>query len=231
MAKSKSKPVFNISGTVLGITFVNSTAYGKHIRAARGTYTPVEVNEAFKATSKQLISANLPAKMIKDAIDPYRIDFVHGMLWQRLVSIFRKQYKENGAFDFKALKDFEIHSEFPLTRLVTFQSTVSFDFLQSQIMVTLDFENHPDFKESGVDGYRVTGIAIHPDLRHKTAATYQIVLPVINLKDKVKPLTIAIPQHSDLTLLCVKLEACSKGEVVNNYATKGMKIMQVIEPG
>jgi hypothetical protein len=106
MAKSRS--IFKLSGTLKGITHVSSTAYGDHVRAARGTYTPVTLNESFKESGKALQLSNVFAKLIKDALDPYRANFKDGTLWRRLVSHFRQQLKDNNnGVDFRSLLGFQ----------------------------------------------------------------------------------------------------------------------------
>ena len=67
MAKSKS--LLNLQGTIAGLTFVKSGAYGDHVRAERGTYKPATINASLKKEGKMIVMANLPAKIIKDAID------------------------------------------------------------------------------------------------------------------------------------------------------------------
>jgi hypothetical protein len=143
MAKSDS--VINLRGTFGGITFVKSPTYGDHIRAARGTHKKAQVNDAFKKASARLLSANIPAKIIKDAIDPYRSDLMGGLLWQRLVSMFRKQLMNHGAFDFSNIEPFEIHADYPLERFLTLQPSITFDRKKYVLQVDIRYDRHPKF--------------------------------------------------------------------------------------
>src|SRR5688500_14469423 len=104
MAKANSLITFQ--GTVEGFTFVKSPTYGDHVRAARGTRKKAKLNAACQAQSKKLVKSNVPAKIIKDAINPYRRDFYHGPLWQKLVSLTNDQYGKHATFDFSKFKPF-----------------------------------------------------------------------------------------------------------------------------
>ena len=78
MAKADS--LITLRGTHGGITFVKSPTYGNHTRAARGTHKKAKVNAAFKRQSKKLLKANVPAQILRNAINPYRQDFLYGSL-------------------------------------------------------------------------------------------------------------------------------------------------------
>ena len=111
MAKSKS--THDLQGTLGGLTFVNSRTYGKHVRSARGTKKKAKVNKAFKEQSRTLVRANVPAKIVRDAIKLYLEDIPGGTLWKRLVSIFNKQLNTEGIVDFSKLTNLEVNKDHP----------------------------------------------------------------------------------------------------------------------
>lgn len=161
MAKSDS--IIKLQGTIGGLTFVRSRTYGDHVRAKRGTYKSANVNEALKHESKTLLRANVPAKIFKDAIDPYRGELTGGMLWQRLVSMFRKELKEHGACDFAKMERFEIHADYPFKRFLHVEPTIKFEKKKSILKVDLRYDSHPRFvKAKSVSGYRLTVLAYFP---------------------------------------------------------------------
>jgi len=120
MAKLNS--LFKYDGTFQGVTVVRSRAYGHHIRKARTKFT---LSEEMKQSTDFMKEANVYAKAFKDAIDPYRRDFRDGFLWQRLVSLFKKQLKEKGLADFKVLDGVELNKFYPLSRIVFTNAQVS----------------------------------------------------------------------------------------------------------
>jgi len=161
MAKTKS--ILELRGTIEGLTFVKSRAYGEHVRAARGTYKKAVMNKACQKTSKELLKANKPAKILNDAIARYREDFRGGFLWQRIVSMFKKQLKKKGRFDFGQLSEFEVHEKLPLTRIFNPDVKISIDETKGVLILSVSSDNQPTFGGRYIDGYRLRAIAIFPD--------------------------------------------------------------------
>ena len=226
MAKSKS--ILRLQGTYQGITFVNSRAYGDHVRAARGTHKKADVNEAFKKESARLLNANVPAKVLKDAIDIYREELRGGSLWQRLVSMFRRQLKEKGSYDFGELPPFEVHEDYPFKRFLDPRTELQVDKQKRVLTLSLSYPFHPEFPRSSfIDGYRLGLIAIFPDVGKLKSCTDLVYSGIIPLKSKVLPvtLTLPIPARSKSFVLCLKIDGCMKDIVNDTPATKGMRVL------
>ena len=227
MAKSHS--LLKLQGTYSDITFVRSRAYGDHVRAKRGTYKEAKVNDAFKSESKQLVGANVPAKIFKDAIDPYRTDIAEGQLWQRLVSIFRRQLNDHGQYDFGRLPQFELHSKHTLGRLLRISTTTSFDKDDSLLQVTINYDLHPKFtKARNVDGYVLSIIGVFPDSKRKTAAARLVTSETIGLTKSPKPVRfqLEVPKRTKCYVVCVKIEGCVNGIPSGFVSTMGMKVVE-----
>lgn len=204
MAKSDS--IIKLQGTIAGLTFVRSRAYGDHVRAKRGTYKKAEVNDALKQESKTLISANIPAKIFKDAIDPYRRTVTGGTLWRRLVSMFLKQLKNTGAIDFGKIGRFEIHADHPFDRFLFIQPTIKVAKEKPLLHVHIEYDHHPRFKVKGINGYRFTVIGMFPDLKKRTAKTIAVESNTIGLSGIIKPLDVQleIPAKAKIAALASK---------------------------
>ena len=226
MAKTKS--VIAFQGTFDNITYVTSKVYGNHIRAARGTHKKATVNDAFKEESKRLLHANIPAKILKDAIEPYRDEVKGGLLWQRLVSMFKRQISDHGSFDFSKLKPFEVHANYPLERFMSVQTKVKPDREQSTLNVTVSYNTHPRFERSSfIDGYMLSVIIIFPYVKGRTAKIVAVHSKVIALTGEVPPLQVKldIPPRAKTYILCVKLDGCMKGKVNDTPSTKGLRVV------
>jgi hypothetical protein len=225
MAKSNS--IIDLQGTFAGLTFVKSRTYGDHVRAKRGTQKRAKVNKAFEQESKTLLSANVPAKIFKDAIDPYR-DRKGGLLWQRLVSLFRKQHKDQGSFDFSKIERFEVDTDYPFERLLHVQPTIKSEKEKSILHVDIRYASHPRFlKSKYTDGYRLTVIGLFPDLKKKTAKTVAVASKVIALNGVIKPLQtqLDVPPKAKSFIVCIKIEGCTKGEMSNTRTTNGLCVI------
>lgn len=226
MAKASS--IIKLQGTIAGLTFVRSRAYGDHVRAKRGTYKKADVNDVLKQESKILLRANVPAKIFKDAIDPYLGQFKTGMLWQRLVSVFRKQLKTQGAIDFGQMERFEIWPDYPLSKFMNVQSAIAFKKEKSLLQVDIAYDGHPAFRKvKSINGYKFTVIGIFPSLKKKTAVTVDAVSEVIAMEGPVAPVRVklSVPSKSKVFAVCLKIEGCIDGEVSNTRMTEAMCVV------
>ena len=226
MAKANS--LITILGTIDGLTFVKSSTYGDHVRAARGTHKKAKLNAACQAQSKKLVKSNLPAKVIKDAIYPYRADFYYGPLWQKLVSMTNQELGKSATFDFSRLEPFEIHPNYPLDRLIDLRTNTSVDAKLSKLQVTLSYDMPPVFDKSlPLDGFRVGVIALFPDMKKQGAKTEIVYSNIIGLKEKIKPLRMefSIPARTKFFLVCVRIDGCEKGKTYDTLESKGMRMV------
>jgi hypothetical protein len=213
---------------------VSSKTYGDHVRAKRGTYTPVEVNKAMKRSISELTKANLPAKIIKDALEPYRVGLKGGQFWQNLVSFFKSQYRNDGTFDFTALADFDIKSKYRLPRLVMFHKViVEPDRANAVMNVTLVYEWPTFGRSKHVTGYRLSVIIIYPDLKKKKAITESGSSPILPLPKKEEGVEktlleqhykLPLPAKAKEFLFCLKMEGAKGDKVLTSAATMGMVI-------
>lgn len=232
MAKSDS--VISLQGTFGEITFVKSRTYRNHVRMRRGTYKKAVVNAAFKASSKKLIAANIPAKIINDAVKQYRSGLEGGSLWSDLRSTFRKQLKEDGAVNFSKMDPFEIHTKYTFDRFLSLQPEIAVDKKRSILKVRIEYNRHPTFrKASYIDGYQLTVVGIFPDLKKKSARTAEAQSEIRPLKGKVDAFDaqLTIPPKAKSFLVCVKMEGYMKGKVPASGVTKGMRVFEAGEIG
>ena len=227
MAKLKS--IIVLQGTFEGITFVRSAAYGDHVRRKRGTHKEAKLNEAMQASGKRLVTTNTPAQIFQNAIKDYRDGLERGSLWRRLLSMFRRQLKASGTFDFGALEPFEIHTKYPLARFPLIHPEVIVDAQNRMLKVDISYSRHPEFERSSfIDGYQLTAVAVFPNLETESAATVAARSPIIGLKDPVAPIEIrlAIPPEAKTFLVCVRIDGCMGGEVNRTPATMAMRMVK-----
>jgi hypothetical protein len=169
-----------------------------------------------------VIMANIPAKIFKDAINPYRGEFLGGTLWSRLVSFFRSQLKLDGKFDFSKVERFEIQERYPLDRFINARSTVKIDKKTSKLHAEILYDHHPEFKKvKYIDGYMLTVIGIFPNLKKKTAQTTSLTSSVFKMTEPLTPLLVELnlPPKAKDYMLCLKLDACINGVPTNTRTT------------
>ncbi len=225
MAKINS--LFNFSGTFRGATQVRSSTYGDHVRAARGTHKPIILNDAFVSSGKDLIKANRYAKIIKDAVEPYRTGFRDGKLWGRLVSHFKQQIKEGREIDFRRLEDFELFKAHPLDRIVNLRCESAYN--DSSRSLTLQTDITPYFDGlKNINGYQFTMVSIFIDKSQLFAQTMVADSSMEALSAFHKTIILQVPEEFTTVLICIKCEGCRDRELSSPFRTKGMRIVKVI---
>lgn len=115
---AKPKKNFKLSRTINGVTYVNSKSYQPHVRAERGTYTPISLSDGMKKSAVEQTQANLMAKIVFDAVNKFAPNFKDGKFWSRLVQRFRFLVKEKK--DYKLLDGMEVRPDYPMSRQGSF---------------------------------------------------------------------------------------------------------------
>lgn len=229
MAKVRS--IIGMSGSVGGMVFVDSKAYGKYSRAKRGTYKDAPVNDAFKKSGSELKRALPYAKMIKDAIDEHRGISRDGRFWSRLVSEIKKSIAKDEAVDFHKLKGLRI-AVHPLARTFILQYlTTRFD---KELYIGLTFPN-PQFKSVGrVMVYCVSVIAvfIHTPEQRATAKFISKDYPMTeDYSSTSLDASFIPPGFADTAIVIVKCQAMRDGELIANVDAVGMDVVEVVRLG
>jgi hypothetical protein len=109
---AKTKKAFSVKKEVV----VNSPAYGRHIRAARGSQTPAILNNALAAHADKTKSVNTAAKGVYDVLKLYGRGFREGQLWQAVLSRMRKAKHTDFKTLLQSLGGLELNSHYTLTR-------------------------------------------------------------------------------------------------------------------
>jgi hypothetical protein len=218
--------LFKYDGTFRGVTVVNSRAYGDHIRKARTKFT---LNKEMKESAAVLGQANVYAKAVKDAIDPYRRDFRDGMLWQRLVSLFKKQLAEKGSADFSALKGHELNKAHPLGRLFSTQTTASQSEHMLNIHVTSRYSKDPTGGKA--DGYQQTLIVLFVDDALKVQTFSESVYLSMKVDPGEQQLNCVIPEGTKTAIVILKCNFSSNNKTLDMQKGMGMRVEGVVGVG
>lgn len=209
-----------------GLTTVNSKAYGTHTRAARGTKSKVEVNDTLKRHNLLLINANIPARLVKNAIDTYRSDFPCGQLWQYLVGMFKMQLKIKIPLNVDRLMLKDINKEYTLARLIKqgFKKQITVGLRT----IKLDIEKlNPQFRRKAIDGYLLEVVVIFFDFdRMETTSdsSTSLILPLSH--DQVLSFELKTGKPGVHYLICLKLTGCVGQEVQSDNSARCMQIIR-----
>lgn len=212
---------------------VNSKAYGRHHRAARGSKSRAVLNPAMKAHGKRLRKSNIPAKLIMDALQPFRENFKGGMLWQRLVKHFAAQAKAGDEYSVAGIENWDLNVQYLTSRIMSVSDDIKPKDQFSYLEVSINYTFSKRFLErkSDITAFRITLIFLFPDFRNNRIKTIPFVLPDKLLSDSaLYSFIVEVPRRANSYLCCFKAEACRNGELHQNSANAG-KAMCLIASG
>jgi hypothetical protein len=195
---------------------VKSKAYGLHERSPRGSKSKAVLNRAMKAHGKRLRDSTMPAKLITDALQPFRENFKGGMLWQRLVKHFAAQAKNGNAYSVTGIENWDFNSQYLTSRLMTVsvEVTPEDDFSNLEVGVNYTLSRRFLERKSDITAFRITLIFLFPDFRNNTNKTIPFVPPDKLLTDSaIYSFIVRVPRHANSYLCCFKAEACKNGEL------------------
>jgi hypothetical protein len=209
-----------------GLTTVHSKAYGTHTRAARGTKSKVEVNDTLKRHNLLLTNANIPARLVKNAIDTYRSGFPSGQLWQLLVSMFKMQLKMKIPLNVDRLMLKDINKEYTLSTLVKqgFKKEITVGLRT----INIDIEKlNPQFRRKAIDGYLIEVVVVFFDFDRMETTSDSSTSPILPLShDQVMIFKLKTGRPGDHYLICLKLTGCVGQEVQSDNSVRCMQIIQ-----
>jgi hypothetical protein len=212
---------------------VKSKAYGTHERAPRGSKSTAVLNLAMKAHGRRLRKSNIPAKLITDALQPFRENFKGGMIWQRLVKHFAAQAKKGDLYSVTGIEGWDLNGQYLTSRLMTVnvKITPEDDFSNLEIEVNYSFSKRFLERKSDITAFRVTLIFLFPDFRNNKIKTIPFVLPDKLLSDSaLYSFIVEPPRLANSYLCCFKAEACRNGELYQNSGNAN-KAMCLIASG
>jgi hypothetical protein len=209
---------------------VRSDAYGDHYRRKRGTVKPVELNDALKLSNALMADADVYAKAIKDALDPFREKFEDGSMWSRLVKLFKRQLKKNGRVELKALEEFECHEKFHLRRILHRQLSVSVFEQNKTLEVEAMTYGALKARWEKAEDYRQILIVVFYDAKlDATVSSDTVILPLGKSKRNVQKLSLAIPDQSVTAIITLRCDFWRNEGPAGGNSRRGMEILQVVD--
>lgn len=228
MAKGSNFITHKLRGKLGNLQLVKDPRYGEYMRSARGTIKPALLNDECQASSKRMVEANAPAKAIYNAVRNEHKDY---FLWNRLVSVFRRQLKAGRAFHITDLKDLECSEKFQLDSLMLYTSyNIQIAKKDKHLCIDLAMDKHPDW--SYLDWkrpfqYRMSIIVVYPNLATGHFIKETAHGPITAFTAPVEPLSfeIPVPEQGERWLAFLLANVCEGGNPSGLARTKGMRVV------
>ena len=233
MAKVNNLATQGLKGTLDNMTFVNSKAYGDHVRRKRGTVKPAVLNDAMVQSKDRLLQVNETARLIFNSI---RNEHKDGSLWSRLLSVLRRQLKETNDNNVKCLLKLECHAEHTLTTMLRSDWFIEIaPIVKRRLCIDLKIPEAPMKRKKKYLPESQVGIhvifhdpvhnrlrkeEIHSDVFSKTSYPLQL------------PFVVPVPARVQSYAIFLKVTECINGEAKSWPQSTGMRCIAVgIIPG
>jgi hypothetical protein len=223
MAKFTPSVLGATSGTFDRTTFVNSKTYKPHVRARRGTHKPAVLNEALVQSSQRQAVANKFARLIFNAVRHIQKD---STLWTRIVSVIRRQLKNDTFPDMKDFVLLECSKKCTLSEKLR-GYTVHAQQAAQQLAVTVQLLCTPRFKNARyIDGYQLHVIAVFPNFTQLTSQVETFNTSIIQRHTPPEVLFVQLPiiPGADQYLLFLGITGCKRGEPIQVAHLKGLQV-------
>jgi hypothetical protein len=225
MAKTNNLVTKGLQGTLENLTFVNSKAYGDHVRHKRGTFKPAVLNETMLQSSNRLLQVNEIASLIFKSICEHK----DGTLWPRLLSKLRRQLKETNHNNVHCLLNLECHAEHTLDKMLHSQWNRDVKIVKRQLNITLTLPETPMYNKTYLKEFQISLHIIFPDfVRQKIKKTIAYT-GILHKKSSPKEFSFVIPVPAKSTEFAVflKVTECEDGIALNYPQSTGMRCLAV----
>src|SRR5687768_13754564 len=117
MAKQK-RSLLGLSGTLAGLTFVQSNAYGEHVRLPRGTIKPAPVNKVLQQNADRATKVTAIARPLHQCFKDMGKDFIQRQLWQVMMNRMFTA-KTTSVYELLlSLEGMELNKAYPLEKIM-----------------------------------------------------------------------------------------------------------------
>jgi len=207
---------------------VDSRAYGRHLRAKRGTHTPLVVTDAMRKAGELLKSANQYAKVIFDAFRPFCKNIKDGKLWSRLVSLFRKQLGE-GAIDLSALHRLSFRTRRNLASVLAWKMEVTQSGdSEKSLEVKVISKSASKISPLKTDGYEQIIIAVVLDEEFRATVFSDAKLNPVSEAFVEHVATFVLHAGANTAIIALKCTHQYRGQECAGIGT-GMNVVKILE--
>ena len=208
---------------------VKSRAYGEHTRAARGSKTPVRLNEAFEKHKAKTVVVNSTARRVHHSLKMFSGDFKEAMLWQAMLSRMRKAASDDQMVLVAALNGMELNAKYPLLRFLPI-SSVKVEKDKKKITVRFG-SNLPPYIKSNDTQYCLEVHLLLLGKKEKQDSLASARTEWIRKETSAGELmfSLDLPDKVTCYVVCLHFMTGSNGKETGTLASRGMRIAGVGE--
>lgn len=205
---------------------VKSRAYGEHMRAARGSKTPVALNKVMQEQVKKTAVINKAAKRVHDLLKQCRQPFKEKMLWQVMLGRMRKAETPDLLPLLTTLTGMELNSQYPLSRFA-YPTLSPAEWNGTDCVLTL-YGSQPHIKNGDTQyGYEMFLLTLGKNAEEDSVASMESEWMAADEKAADLQFAFAVSPKADYYVVCLHFMTGKKGKETGTLASRGMAILSV----
>jgi hypothetical protein len=205
---------------------VRSKAYGKHLRAARGSHTKATVNKSLQQHASRTALLNKTAKPVHDAITAWAGIFKHGRLWPQLLSKLRSSEQNKLPVLLQQLVDTEINIKYPANRFGNLPA-IAAHCSNKKLLINMAVTMAPYIGNAKADCYYYELMVLFMGARMLQPVTVTAETEWIHAADALPQFEMEfdIPARATCYLICLGVRIGEDDVVIETFATEGRQIV------
>lgn len=226
MAKQK-KGLFELSGTIGGITFVH-TKRGTIVRRTRGSIKKAVCNERLQEECNRNGIVNSTARLVHDFIARYAKSFKQSNLWQQMQRSMRKSFTNNVYGLLQTLEGMEINPNYPMHKIAG-QAEVLTETAEGIMTVEIRAGNLSFTNTLNVDCFYAEATLLFGDDEARLVETIQVNTDWLLLKNSTRAFitSFEIPAGSRNYALLLKVQGGKNEKAIEDKRTMAIRLMKV----
>jgi hypothetical protein len=230
MAKTP-QALFPLSGTLAGLTFVQSGTYGNHVRRARGTVKPAPVNKVLRQNAGRAGKITDLAKPLLQCFKEMGGSFIQRGLWQVIMKRMFKAGSTSVNELLLSLEGLELNKTYPVEKILGTVLPVKVSVKNTRVNVQLAPFPKPVFHDGRkIDSYRCEVFVTWIDSKGSRLEGEAANTKWIELQADAGKLSFNFTKDkwAKYMLIVLKIEGGLKGKPDGNLAGMGMRVVKVV---
>lgn len=220
---AKQKGIIKLQGTIAGLSFVQSKAYGPHVRAARGTHKEAKLNSVLQNNADRAKAVTSSGSAILKQLKTLETGFASGDLWSRMTARMFKAKSMQVMDLLETFEGMELNERYPFAKLFAALPAIEAVIKKKRLILELEFLSHACFpKGEKVTQYLYEISILFLDGKGGCVKD-SMETEWIGFDEELPAYEMAfdLPKSARYFLIAAGVKGRSEGKPVESFATRG----------
>lgn len=220
---ARQKGVIKLQGTIAGLSFIQSNAYGPHVRAARGTHKEAKLNKVLQGNADRAKAVTSLGSVVLRQLKVLESGFAAGDLWSRMTGRMFKAKSMQVMDLLESMKGTELNERYSFTKLFTEVPRFGFSVRKKKLITEMELLSHALFSKDEKTNQYLCELTVFfldgksgcaKDMMETEWISFEEALPVYEMEFE-------IPKSAMYFLVVAGVKGGSEGKPVESFATRG----------